>query len=155
MKIINKRIFVISILGIYLNMFILSANNNDLISDTILNSFVYHYPVQSSYSYDSYGEGFYKDIRCINDNCIIVIHFGPAIFNLNKNRTIIDYYENQNQKSEKGYEMYNGEKKFYRMIDYKNEPFTIYYFLVDSLLVNKYDNIIENSKIINSKNRNL
>ena len=155
MKIINNRLLIISILYIFSNPIILSVNKDDVVSDTILNVFVYQYPVQSVSSYESYEEGFFKDIKCIDDNCLLMIQFGPVILNLNKNRHIINSFENQIQKSEKGYELHNGKKKFYRMIEYKNEPFIIYYFGVDSLLIDKYDKIIENSKIINSKNKNL
>lgn len=60
----------------------------------------------------------------------------------------IDSYENEIYQSERGYELHGGQKVYFRKLEFKDEKFAIYYFGIDSLLLDKYDNILENSKII-------
>lgn len=124
------------------------SSNNDVITDTIMDVFVYQYPVNSISSYESYGEGFFKEIKCKNDNYILMINFGSAIVYLNKDRCITGSYENEIYQSERRYELHGGQKVYFRKLEFKGEKFAIYYFGIDSLLLDKYDNILENSKII-------
>ena len=126
-------------------------------------SVIFFYPKKSKVSVTNYEEGFFKDIRCIEDSAYMGLHQGcmvtlPLIDHQNK--TIVSEYVIKDViRQTRGFYYLNGEKKYFREDNIYKKDLNLYYsdvpevrlFFYEWLLNSfKYTKVSSESQVLDS-----